>query len=52
MRPEQDADGLLALDYLLVSPAEMATLAEASGWRLARVVAEEGPLYVGVLEKG
>ncbi len=38
-------------DYLLVSPDEMAALAESAGWRLAEVVRDSGPLYVGILEK-
>jgi SAM-dependent methyltransferase len=39
-------------DYLIVSRNEMAALAEAGGWRLARTLDEPGkPLYVGVLEK-
>lgn len=50
--------GLLAtpwFDYLLVTPAEMAELATASGWKLARALDEPDPafaLYLGVLEKG
>jgi SAM-dependent methyltransferase len=39
-------------DYLFVSPAEMAALAEGTGWRLARIVGEPADVfYVGVLEK-
>ncbi len=38
-------------DYLMVSPAEMAELAEAGGWRLQRTIGD-GPSYVGVLVKG
>ena len=37
-------------DYLLVSPDEMAELAESGGWRVRRFVRDDGPLYVGVLE--
>ena len=38
-------------DYLLVSPDEMRTLADGTGWHVGRVVADAGSLYVGVLEK-
>lgn len=39
-------------DYLLVSPEELAGLAEGTGWRLARVIrSDESPLYAGVLRK-
>ena len=38
-------------DYLLTSPDEMAGLAEAGGWRLARVIDEGQLIYVGVLER-
>jgi hypothetical protein len=39
-------------DYLIVSRDEMAAIAESGGWRLARTLdAEDGGLYVGVLEK-
>ncbi|HOD50182.1 MAG TPA: class I SAM-dependent methyltransferase [Candidatus Hydrogenedentes bacterium] len=38
-------------DYLMVSPDEMAMLAESAGWRLAGTVHDNGPLYAGVLEK-
>jgi SAM-dependent methyltransferase len=39
-------------DYLIVSREEMATLAEAGGWRLARTLDDPASgLYVGVLEK-
>jgi SAM-dependent methyltransferase len=38
-------------DYLLVSPEEMAALAESAGWRVAKVIRDNGPLYVGILEK-
>ena len=37
-------------DYLLASPEEMAELAQAGGWRLARVIDEGELAYVGVLE--
>lgn len=37
-------------DYLLASPEEMAELARAGGWRLARVIDEGELVYVGVLE--
>jgi hypothetical protein len=39
-------------DYLIASRAEMASLAEAGGWRLTRTLDQPGSgLYVGVLEK-
>jgi SAM-dependent methyltransferase len=37
-------------DFLLVSPGEMAGLAEEAGWRLQRVLGDDSPYYVGVLE--
>jgi SAM-dependent methyltransferase len=50
--------GLLAtrwFDYLLTTPDEMAALAAAAGWKLARTFHEPDEavsLYVGILEKG
>jgi SAM-dependent methyltransferase len=38
-------------DYLLVSPEEMAGLAEGTGWELRRVIDEGEHVYVGVLER-
>ena len=38
-------------DYLLASPDEMASLAEGTGWELARVIDEGEHVYVGVLER-
>jgi SAM-dependent methyltransferase len=38
-------------DYLLVSPEEMAELAEDTGWELQRVIDEGEHVYVGVLER-
>lgn len=38
-------------DYLIVTPDEMAELAESGGWKLTRTIRAEGSLYVGVLEK-
>ena len=39
-------------DYLMVSPDEMAEIAQSGGWRLVRTLDEpERPFYVGVLEK-
>lgn len=38
-------------DYLLVSAEEMDRLAASGGWRLSRVIADEGAYYVGVLTK-
>ena len=38
-------------DYLLASPEELAELATGTGWKLARVIGEGEPSYVGVLER-
>jgi SAM-dependent methyltransferase len=38
-------------DYLFVSPEEMDALARSGGWRLSRILADEGAYYVGVLVK-
>jgi SAM-dependent methyltransferase len=38
-------------DYLLVSPDEMAELANGTGWELARVIDQGEHVYVGVLER-
>jgi SAM-dependent methyltransferase len=38
-------------DYLLVSPDEMAELADGTGWELARVIDEGEHVYIGVLER-
>jgi SAM-dependent methyltransferase len=38
-------------DYLLVSPEEMAELADGTGWELRRVIDEGEHVYVGVLER-
>jgi SAM-dependent methyltransferase len=38
-------------DYLLASPDELAEIAEGTGWRIARRLADDGPFYVAVLEK-
>jgi SAM-dependent methyltransferase len=38
-------------DYLLVSPEEMAALADGTGWELRRVIDEGEHVYVGVLER-
>jgi SAM-dependent methyltransferase len=38
-------------DYLLVAPSEMAELAEDGGWRCSTFVRDDGPVYVGVLER-
>lgn len=40
-------------DYLMVSPDEMRSLCEDTGWRLERTIAhDDAPVYVGVLRKG
>ena len=38
-------------DYLLVSPEEMAELAEGTGWEVTRVIDEGEDVYVGVLSR-
>lgn len=38
-------------DYRFFIPDELEALAAASGWRLAEVIAGDGPVYVGVLER-
>jgi SAM-dependent methyltransferase len=38
-------------DYLIVSPDEMAEVAASGGWRLVSTLRDDGPIYVGVLEK-
>jgi SAM-dependent methyltransferase len=38
-------------DYLLVSPREMRSILEGSGWRMRRIFRDKGPLYVAVIEK-
>jgi SAM-dependent methyltransferase len=38
-------------DLLVVSPSELAVLAEQSGWRVAHVIAGDPPDYYAVLEK-
>jgi SAM-dependent methyltransferase len=38
-------------DYLLVSPEEMAELADGTGWELRHVIDEGEHVYVGVLER-
>lgn len=38
-------------DYLFLSRPELAELVEGTGWRLARTIEDEGPIYVAVLEK-
>jgi hypothetical protein len=36
-------------EYILVSPDEMAELADGTGWRIERVVRDESSYFVGVL---
>jgi len=38
-------------DYLLVSPREMGAIVAGTGWRVAKLIRSNGPVYVGVLEK-
>jgi SAM-dependent methyltransferase len=37
-------------EYLIVSPAEMAGIVEGTGWRIGRLVQDEGAYYVAVLD--
>jgi hypothetical protein len=37
-------------EYLIVSPDEMAELVDGTGWRIHRLVRDEGSYYVAVLE--
>ena len=37
-------------DYLIVSPEEMAEIVEGTGWRISRLVQDEGSYYVAVLD--
>ena len=36
----------------MIAPSELEGLVEGTGWRVARVVRDEGARYVIVLEKG
>jgi SAM-dependent methyltransferase len=38
-------------DYLLVSPREMSALLLGTGWELDRFLAEDSPLYVGIIRR-
>ena len=38
-------------DYLLVSPDEMSALLDGTGWKVDRFLADEGPLFVGVIRR-
>jgi SAM-dependent methyltransferase len=37
-------------DFLLASPEQMAEIAVGTGWKVRRVIAEDKPAYVGILE--
>jgi len=39
------------LDYLLVSPAEMSSVVDGTGWEVDRFLTEDGPRYVGVIRR-
>ena len=39
-------------DYLFVSRAEMHDLGAKGGWRVARFIPDEGPVYIAILEPG
>src|SRR5439155_2112731 len=49
--PAPSGTGHPWFDLLIVSPSELAALAEQSGWRVAHVVAGDPPDYYAVLEK-
>jgi SAM-dependent methyltransferase len=38
-------------EYLIVSPAEQAELVEGTGWHVARLLQDDDPYYVAVIEK-
>ena len=38
-------------DYLFVSPRELRAIVAGTGWRLAKAIRSDGPMYVAVLEK-
>jgi hypothetical protein len=38
-------------DYLLIAPSELEGLLDSTGWRVARLLRDEGARYVVVLEK-
>ena len=38
-------------DYLIVSKEEMAELVRGTGWRIRRVLEDQGPFYCAILEK-
>ena len=38
-------------DYLFLSRPELEELLEGTGWRLARMYEDDGPIYVAIMEK-
>ena len=38
-------------DYLIMSPGELEGVVKGTGWRVASILGDDGPQYVGVLEK-
>jgi SAM-dependent methyltransferase len=38
-------------DYLLVSPSEMSSIVDGTGWEVDRFLTEDGPRYVGVIRR-
>jgi SAM-dependent methyltransferase len=38
-------------DYLLVSPAEMSSIVDGTGWEVDRFLTEDGPSYVAVIRR-
>ena len=38
-------------DYLFMSPGELEGVVKGTGWHVVRILGDDGPQYVGVLEK-
>jgi hypothetical protein len=38
-------------DYLLVSPAEMSTIVDGTGWEVDRFIAVDNPRYTAVIRR-
>ena len=38
-------------DWLLVSPEEMEDLLDGTGWHVAKLIEDDAPMYVAILEK-
>lgn len=39
-------------DYLMVSPDEMRSILQGTGWKVSRLIQSDGSVYVAVIEKG